>query len=384
MKKKIALFLILPTLLLSGCISSKNNSEEPEPPFVGGDLIFTEFYVGEKYADRAVEIANMGYNDLDLSKYHINIYRNAGKNPKPTEVLELSGSLSPNQTFVIAYENANADIKAKANLITADFLNDGTFPMTVCNEKEEVVDYLGYPGYFYDTATHSDAVRKKDKLSASKYDAYDWIRYPVACLDNLGNINCVSNDDLYKGPKLTQEDFNTLYTLDGNNGEGGAIEVSMSYTIDGDTTKFNFGNQLSAYGIYGNQSMRYYGINTPEIAHGENPADPYGPEARDFTNSVLNNAKHYVLQSVKGYSLNETYGRMLGYVWITYENNPSPEDYFLLNHYILLNGYARTAFLSHGGYNDLMTYNGVAFIEYLFDAQHYAITNKLNIYSEGT
>lgn len=386
MMKKRLLALLVPALslsFLSGCITKNNQVIDPEPQFVGGDLIFSEFYVGDRYSDRAVELANVGEETIDLSHYKLLIYRDAGKNPKPTETIELSGTLESRKTFVICYTSANQNIKNKSNLISDDFLNDGTFPMTISDDKGQVVDYLGYPGYSYDTAQKSDAVRKADKLSASVYDAYDWIKYPISCLDNLGNLNCVSNEDLYKGPKLTQADFNTPYTTDGNTGNGGAIEVSMSYTIDGDTTKFNFGNKLSSYGISGNQSMRYYGINTPEIAHGENPADPYGPEARDFTNSIINKAKHFVVQSVKDYSLTETYGRMLGYVWVTYENNPSPEDYFLLNHYILLNGYARVGFITRGSYNDLMTYNGVAYVEYLYDAQHYAITNKLHIYEDG-
>lgn len=328
-------------------------------------------------------MANVGNKELDLSKYHINIYRNAGKsNVKPTETISLTGTLSPNKTFVIAYENASDELKAKADMLSADFLGDGTFPMTICNKNNKVVDYIGYVDSFYDVANKSDTVRKVEKLKASKFDAYDWIRYPVGTLDNLGNLNCVDNNSLFNGPKLTQADFDAHYSSDGSTGDGGAVEVKLVSTIDGDTTRFNFynGDLYAPSGVY---SMRYYGINTPEIAHGENPADPYGPEARDFTNSILNKAKHFVVQSVKDYSLTETYGRLLGYVWVSFENSPSPSDYFLLNHYILQNGYARVGHIDRGGYNDLMLYNGISYVEYLYDAQKYAISNKLHIYEEG-
>ena len=375
-QKKLFYFLFVFNVSISGCVKAN--------PFIGGDLIFSEFYVGESYADRAVELANVGDKELDLSKYHINIFRDGGQEKaKPTDKIYLEGTLKSGETYVIAYSDAKEEIKAKANLISEDLLNDGTFPMTINNSKEQVIDYLGYPGYFYNLAQHADAVRKVEKLSASTYNAYDWIRYPTSNLDNLGNLNCVDNETLFKGPKLTQADFDKPYAVSNTEAGGGAMEVTLGYTIDGDTTRFNFGNKYSEYGISGSNSMRYYGINTPELAHNGNPADPYGPEARDFTNNIINTAKHFVVQSIEGYNLTETYGRLLGYVWVSFENNPSPSDYILLNHYILQNGYARVGRIERGSYNDNMLYNGISYVEYLYDAQQYAIANKLHIYEEG-
>ena len=374
-KRFLLIGSIIP-ILLSGC--TKANS------FIGGDLIFTEFYVGEVYANRAVEIANVGNKELDLSKYHISIFRDGGQEKaKPTDKIYLEGSLQPGETYVIAYSEAKEEIKAKANLISEDLLNDGTFPMTINNKKEQVIDYLGYPGYFYNLAQCGDAVRKVEKLSASTYNAYDWIRYPTSNLDNLGNLNCLDNKTIFKGPKLTTEDFNKPYAVNNSTAGGGAVKVSLNYTIDGDTTKFNFPSSLAEFGLSGSQSVRYYGINTPELPHGGNPADPYGPEARDFTNNIINSAKHFVVQSIEGYELTETYGRILAYVWVSFENNPEPSDYFLLNHYILQNGFARVGRIERGSYNDLMLYNGISYVEYFYDAQQYAISNKLHIYEEG-
>lgn len=376
-KRIFAISLIIPALVLTACPN--------KDPFIGGDLIFSELYVGEVYANRAVEIANIGKKDIDLSKYHICIYRDGGadKPNKPSDYIYLEGTLPPLKTFVIAYSDANEQIKSKADMVSDALLNDGTFPMTINNSKEKVIDYLGFPGYYYNLAQGADAVRKVEKFSGSKYDAYDWIRYPTSNLDNLGNLNCVDNTTLFDGPKLTAEDFTKPYALDSTQGGGGAMEVELNYTIDGDTTKFNFGSALAEYDITGSNSVRYYGINTPELPHGGNPADPYGPEARDFTNSLINSAKHFVVQSVYGHPLTETYGRVIGYVWVSFKDNPEPSDYMLLNHYILQNGYARIGHIDRGGYNDLMLYNGISYVEYLYDAQQYAISHKLHIYEEG-
>ena len=387
MKKLLLAFISsLSLTLLSGCnIFKKKSSKESEPGFIGGDLIFSEFYIGENYNDRAIELTNVGTKELNLGEYKINLYADGGgDNPKPESscIDFLNGPLGPGNTYIIAFDEASEEIKSKANLITFRLVNDGTIPMTIVNYDDKIIDYLGYPGYFYDFASHSDVVRKKDALKASEYSPYDWIHYPNSNLDNLGNLDCPNNDELFKGPKLTQEDFAKPYVKDGNGG-GGAIEVSLVSTIDGDTTRFNFGNSLSAYDISGTESVRYYGINTPELAHNDNPADSYGPEARDFTNGLIKKAKHFVVQSVEGYSLRETYGRMLGYVWASEKDDPKPEDYYLLNHRIVQNGYARIGYIDRGGYNDYMLYNNISYVEYLYDAQQYAILNKLHIYEEG-
>ena len=141
MKKRLLLLLAstLSLVFLTGCITKNNQNIDSEPQFIGGDLIFSEFYVGERYSDRAVELANVGEEAIDLSHYKLLIYRDAGKNPKPTETIELSGTLESRKTFVICYTSANQDIKNKSDLISDDFLNDGTFPMTISDDKGQVV-----------------------------------------------------------------------------------------------------------------------------------------------------------------------------------------------------------------------------------------------------
>ena len=395
MKRQWILSLIIPSILLSGCSfffqkdkannSSDNNNESSSDSSIyineQVELLFTELYIGEAYANRAVELYNISDNDIDMNGFYLNVYRSGGgKEAKPSESILLSGAIKAHETYVISYSKANEEILSKADFITDEFLNDGTFPMTITSLSGFIHDEIGYPGFFYDVANRADAVRKKESIVPGSYSPYDWIRYSTSHLDNLGNINCISNEILYDGPKLTQNDFNTPYTSDGNIGEGGAIEVKLSYTIDGDTTKFIFPSSLSSYGISGSNSVRYYGINTPEVAHGENPADPYGPEAREFTNRIINSSKHFVVQSVKGYSLTETYGRMLGYVWVTDKSSPNPDDYYLLNHFIVQNGYARIGHITRGDYNDYMTYEDISYVEYIYDAQQYAIKNKIHIY----
>ena len=146
----------------------------------------------------------------------------------------------------------------------------------------------------------------------------------------------------------------------------------------------NSGSDYDEYEISGSLSTRYYGVNTPEIAHSDDEEpDPYGDEAKAFTQRMLNSAKHYIVQSVNGYSLHETYGRMLCYIWITNKENPEISDYQLLNFLIVKNGFSRPGFIDRkASYNSLMTYQGISYVEYLYFANTYAELLGLNIHSK--
>ncbi len=389
MKKRYLLCLSL--LLLTSCrfnsvSSSKNGTEISDfsklYQFVSDSkLIFSEIVTDNNVANRALEIANIGSTDIDLTDYSVSIFRN-GVN-SPSEVISLSGNLRKEQTYVIAYSGADEEIKNKANLITDSYMNDGTFGMLLTYKKDKYVDVLGTPGYSYDYAKGVTMVRKKEYfVTDSLFNAYSYIKYPVGTISTLGSLDVISESNLLNGPKLTTIDENSSFALNNVTGGGGIIKVSVTGYIDGDTTRFNYGNSLSDYGISGNLSTRYYGINTPEIAHrSDEVSDPYGDEAKAFTDNMLKNAKSIIIQSVRNSSLHETYGRMLGYVWISNVNNPSLEDYELLNFRIVQNGFSNVGFLSRSNNINDMIYNDISYAEYLFDAENYARKNKLNLHS---
>ena len=51
--------------------------------------------------------------------------------------------------------------------------------------------------------------------------------------------------------------------------------------------------------------------------------------------------------------MHETYGRYLGCVWYTNEENPTLDDYILLNYQIAYNGYSEQA--NSGSYNEMIS-----------------------------
>lgn len=347
------------------------------------NLLLTEMSTGSStYRDRAVEISNIGDEDIILNDYSLNVYRN--RNENPSNVIPLDGHvIKAKSSFVIAYQNAKEEILDKADLVTDQYLNDGTFPVALAFD-EEPFDSIGTIGYIHDFAQGAVLVRLKEYFYQSlDFNLYHWVRYPIDTLNTLGNYDVISQQALLEGPKLTAENFDTPFCYDASKGTGGAIEVKYVRNYDGDTTLFNYGYTYSSYDVSGSLSTRYYAINTPEIAHSpDEVADPYGNEARDFTAGQLSRAKHYVVQSVNGYSLHETYGRMLGYVWVAFKDNPEPSDYYLLNFLIVKEGLSRPGFLTRSAeYNSLMLYNEISYVEYIYYAEQYAIAYKLNLHS---
>ena len=79
--------------------------------------------------------------------------------------------------------------------------------------------------------------------------------------------------------------------------------------------------------------VRYAGINAPEVAHENSPAERFGPEARDFNGKlVLMNKVGLEFDREK----NDQYGRVLAYVFL--------QDGIFVNAELVKNGYAYYVF----------------------------------------
>lgn len=98
----------------------------------------------------------------------------------------------------------------------------------------------------------------------------------------------------------------------------------VTKVYDGDTITVDI--DLGFGIIMKKQSIRLYGINTPEIKGEERPK---GLEARDYlSNLVLN--KEINLETIK--DKKGKYGRILGIIWLEHEN---------INDKLIREGYAK-------------------------------------------
>lgn len=89
------------------------------------------------------------------------------------------------------------------------------------------------------------------------------------------------------------------------------FKVTFSSCVDGDTAKFVINDEV--------KTVRFLSINTPELAHFGNAAEPYGVEASDYTCNVLKSAKSIKLQYDPKSDEEDKYGRLLAWVFVDNE-----------------------------------------------------------------
>jgi endonuclease YncB( thermonuclease family) len=121
----------------------------------------------------------------------------------------------------------------------------------------------------------------------------------------------------------------------------GIGQVILNVNIDGDTTHFY---QAKADGTADKSSpiaSRYLCIDTPEST---GQVEPWGKAAAKFTASQINAAKVIVISSESsGYAApaHDSNGtRWMSYVWVSSIENPTLNDFKLLNIMIVRNGYS--------------------------------------------
>jgi len=96
----------------------------------------------------------------------------------------------------------------------------------------------------------------------------------------------------------------------------------VRWVDDGDTVVLGDGRRI-----------RYAGINAPEVAHNNSPAERFGPEARDFNRKLV---LHKKVRLEFDREKNDQYGRVLAYVFL--------RDGTFVNAQLVKDGYAYYVF----------------------------------------
>jgi micrococcal nuclease len=128
----------------------------------------------------------------------------------------------------------------------------------------------------------------------------------------------------------------------------------VSRVIDGDT-----------FVLSDSQHVRILGINCPEIASLNKPAEPYGNEAAAKTKSIIN---HKTVKLVFEGRAFDIFGRLLAYVWLTDSNG---KDSVFVQAELLKAGLARISYYTKEKHYYALFYN----------LRNTARKNKLGIWS---
>ncbi|MCL7763033.1 endonuclease [Polaribacter sp. Z014] len=158
------------------------------------ELFFSEYVEGTSN-NKAVEIANLTDNSIDLSSYSIKKQSN-GSGPWIDE-FPLSGTLSPNDIFVVIHFQADdATLTREADLLTLQTSNfgapinfNGNDPVGLF-KNGVLIDIIGV---LNETAKNFGNMTLRRKLTVTKpnttYTAAEWDQFNVGTYDGIGVYN---------------------------------------------------------------------------------------------------------------------------------------------------------------------------------------------------
>lgn len=313
--KSIVKIVLLSFLLVSTVLSSISQQAS-----AAGHLLISEYIEGSSY-NKAIEIYNPTNEAVDLSTYSLVSFLNGASETTGTvNALKLSGTIEPGKTFVIANQNAGAEILAKADLKTSssvmNFNGDDTLVLfenyNTASKSGDINDSIGQVGVDPGTQFGNDVatvdmtlVRTNDKLTADTdiHNAYDpsvqFIALPKDTFTELGQFN---GNVTAPAPETAKPEYH----------------VNVERVVDGDTIKIS-------PAIMGSDTIRFVNIDTPETYH----MTSYDPSLIDsnpdhnqkYHGEIAKKALNEILQpgmpvtvKVNPDHITDDYGRVLGQV----------------------------------------------------------------------
>ena len=145
---------------------------------------------------------------------------------------------------------------------------------------------------------------------------------------------------------------------------GYSITAEVERVIDGDT----FILAGSPAGLEDSQRVKMLGIDTPELARNNKPAEPFSDEAYLFTKSLIEGKTIQLTFDGEAYDI---FGRLLAYVWLI---DTDEKTTLLIQAELLKKGYARIAY-----YNKQKRYYHV-----FYNLRRSAMQNNLGIWNRNT
>ncbi|MCO1696302.1 ExeM/NucH family extracellular endonuclease [Pseudomonas aeruginosa] len=161
------------------------------------ELIISEYVEGSGN-NKALEFCNSGSQVLDLSAYRVEFYFNGAS--AAGRSIDLSGSLAPGKTFVLANGVADPALLALASQRVEGSWFNGNDAVLLRRRSGEILDSLGQVGFNPGTTWGSGDVQTLDRSLVRKADIRDgdsdpsdafdpaaqWLGYPRDTFANLG------------------------------------------------------------------------------------------------------------------------------------------------------------------------------------------------------
>jgi endonuclease YncB( thermonuclease family)/beta-lactam-binding protein with PASTA domain len=309
---------------------------------INRNLMISTYVEGTLY-NKALELYNLSNEPIDLSDYTIAQYLDGSSNIGIE--IELEGFIMPHTVYVIAHEDAHADISSKADMLTDQLYFNGNDTIELIYYTGDVIDQIAWIIQYLDNRTLS---RKTSITEPSQnFNYLDWDIYSNDNFAPLGSHPTI---------------FPTSFTYDSSYlaipfpQNGGMIKVTFISNNDGDTAQFS-------PGFTGDDRVRFIGIDTNETGSGD-----LATAARQFVYQRLSTASEIYLQQDPSSGIRESYGRYLALIWA---------DGVLLNYELVKYGHAGNAYYDS---SRIFSFNGVDLNTWMQNAESYAKTNRLGMW----
>lgn len=275
-----------------------------------GELIRDEYqlfiskYIDGEGSNKALELFNPTNEAINLSNYYLTILTNGSF--VPTYEILLTGTLNPNETFVIVNELADANLLDKADLTHKNILFDGNDTIQLRKVSNNTyIDSIYHVGNISSTL-NSEVFVRREHITAGNRMFYqtDWFSF-IPTYDEGVGTHPFTGDERPKFELIADKTFQQY----------GMTKVKLLSVADGDTIYVESLDPRDTTSYTGNSRLRFLLVDTPETQKPGVTGQPYANVATALTSNVLNLASEIYIQSDPAAGLTETYGRHLALIW---------------------------------------------------------------------
>jgi len=213
------------------------------------DLFISEYIEGSSY-NKAIEIYNGTNASVDLSSYSLRLYSNGAS--LATATVNLSGTISHNDVYVISRTDAGASIQSVTDLFSNTVINHNGDDSYALFKNETLIDCFGQIGVDPGTAwisgsvttvdktlVRKPSVRQGDATSDNAFDpALEWDAFAIDTFSYLGGHTMDMVGTAYIDQAVAYGDFFLEETsgycqvLDGGNVNWTLLSNEYGYMID--------------------------------------------------------------------------------------------------------------------------------------------------------
>ncbi|MEL7523952.1 MAG: lamin tail domain-containing protein, partial [Cyanobacteria bacterium J06553_1] len=282
-------------------------------------LLISEYIEGSSN-NKAIELYNNSDSLIDLGAngYSLEFYFNG--NDSAGTIIELTGTVDSDDVFVIADNDASAEILAEADLISNSSFFNGDDAIALL-ENGVVIDSIGQIGFdpgsewgSGDVSTQNNTLRRNTDITvgdSNPDDTFDpsleWSGFPQDTFNDLGSFDGASGGDSGDGgnsssitinevdadtPGSDSAEFIELYDGGaGNSSLDGLVAVLYNGNGDSSYAAFDldgFSTDSNGFFVLGNEAVANVGLTfgNSTLQNGADAVALYQGNATDFPNGT--------------------------------------------------------------------------------------------------